>query len=123
MKTIEQLEEIRQNMLGQVHLRVKKQGDTRIAVCMSDCGIDAGAREVLLAFVRELKAKNIVTAVAAPVPCAGLCQLEPIVEIVSGGIKTTYVRVTPEMVTDIVSEHVQLGRPVEAYTIAAASQG
>ena len=50
-----------------------------------------------------------------------MCRLEPIVEItVPGQDKVTYVRVTPDMVPRIVTEHVVNGKPVDEYTIGAA---
>ena len=53
--------------------------------------------------------------------CAGMCRLEPMVDVMlPGQDKVTYVKVTPEMVGRIVAEHIVNGRPVEEYTIGAA---
>ena len=53
--------------------------------------------------------------------CIGVCRLEPIVEVyVPGQEKVTYVKMTPEKVGSIVSEHLVNGRVVEEYTIGAA---
>ena len=47
-----------------------------------------------------------------------MCRLEPIVEIsVPGQEKVTYVKMTPEKVARVVSEHLVGGHPVTEYTI------
>lgn len=48
-------------------------------------------------------------------------RLEPIVEVyVPGQEKVTYVKMTPDKVASIVSEHLVNGRVVTEYTIGAA---
>ena len=52
--------------------------------------------------------------------CIGVCRLEPIVEVlVPGQEKVTYVKMSPEKVPAIVSEHLVNGRVVSEYTIGA----
>ena len=49
-----------------------------------------------------------------------MCRLEPIVEVlVPGHEKVTYVKMSPEKVPAIVSEHLVNGRVVNEYTIGA----
>ena len=50
MKSLEELAAIRNKMKDKVALR-EKEGDIRIVVGMATCGIAAGARPVLNAFV------------------------------------------------------------------------
>ena len=53
--------------------------------------------------------------------CIGMCRLEPMVDVIlPGKEKVTYVKVTPEMVSRIVAEHIVNGRVVTEYTIGAA---
>ena len=53
--------------------------------------------------------------------CIGICQYEPVVEITCPGQeKVTYVKMTPEKVARVVSEHLVGGHPVTEYTIGAA---
>ena len=53
--------------------------------------------------------------------CIGVCRLEPIAEVyVPGEEKVTYVKLTPEKVPRIVSEHLVNHSPVVEYTIGAA---
>ena len=117
MKSIKELEEIRKKTLEQINMR-KDDLNTRVVVGMATCGIAAGARPVLLGFMDELAKKNISDVSVTQTGCIGLCRLEPIVEIYTpDNEKVTYVKVDPDKVKRIVSEHIVNGRPVTEYTI------
>ncbi len=121
MKSIAELEAIRQRTLDKVLLRKEGKDAVRVVVGMATCGIAAGARPVMLAFVEELKRRNLIDVTVSQTGCIGMCRLEPMVDvIVPGQEKVTYVKVKPEMVGRIVAEHIVNGRPVDAYTIGAA---
>lgn len=121
MKSIAELEAIRQRTLDKVLLRKEGKDAVRVVVGMATCGIAAGARPVMLSFVEELKRRNLVNVTVSQTGCIGMCRLEPMVDvIVPGQEKVTYVNVKPEMVGRIVAEHIVNGRPVETYTIGAA---
>lgn len=120
MKSIAELEAIRQRTLDQVNLRREHEG-TRIVVGMATCGIAAGARPVLLAFMDEISKRKLLDVTVAQTGCIGMCRLEPMLDvIVPGKEKVTYVKVNPDMVSRIVAEHIVNGRPVQEYTIGAA---
>ncbi len=121
MKSIAELEAIRQRTLDKVLLRKEEKDAVRVVVGMATCGIAAGARPVMLAFVEELKRRNLMNVTVSQTGCIGMCRLEPMVDvIVPGQEKVTYVNVKPEMVGRIVAEHIVNGRPVEGFTIGAA---
>ena len=123
MKSLAELAAIRARMIDQVNMRKDDNVDTRVVVGMATCGIAAGARPVMLAFVEELKKRGIENVTVAQTGCVGMCRLEPMVEVyVKGQEKVTYVHVKPEMVPRIVAEHIVNGRPVEEYTIGAAEK-
>ena len=95
MKSLADLEAIRQRTLDKVNLRREHEG-TRISVGMATCGIAAGARPVLLAFMDEINKRGLLDVTVAQTGCIGMCRLEPIVEIsVPGKEKVTYVKVNP----------------------------
>ena len=120
MKSLAELAAIRARMLEQVNLRKDDNIDTRIVVGMATCGIAAGARPVMLAFIEELKKRGIENVTVAQTGCVGMCRLEPMVEIyVKDQEKVTYVHMSPEKVARIVNDHIVNGRPVEEYTIGA----
>ena len=120
MKSLAELQAIRDRMQKQIDLR--DAGDGRIRVVgMATCGIAAGARPVLTAFLEEVQKRDLKNISVAQTGCIGVCRLEPIVEVyVPGQEKVTYVRMTPEKVPGIVSEHLVNGRVVSEYTIGAA---
>ena len=119
MKSIAELEEIRKKALEQIGMRKNKDG-LRVVVGMATCGIAAGARPVMNAFIEELKKRNINDVSVTMTGCIGVCRLEPIVEVINpDGSKVTYVKMTPEKVSRIVAEHIVNGRVCREYTIGA----
>lgn len=119
MKSLEELEEIRKKTLESVNIRTERQG-TRVVVGMGTCGIAAGARPVLLAFLDEVNKRNLNNVIVTQTGCIGVCRLEPMVEIYTPGEeKVTYVKVTPDKVSKIVSNHIVNGQIVSEYTIGA----
>ena len=118
MKSLAELQAIRNRMIEQVNMRKDDNIDTRIVVGMATCGIAAGARPVMLEFVEELKRRGIDNVTVAQTGCIGMCRLEPMVEVyVKGQEKVTYVHMTPDKVARVVNDHIVNGRPVEEYTI------
>ena len=106
-------------MKASVNTRDSVEGKMRILVGMATCGIAAGARPVLNAFTEELARREISHAVVSQTGCIGICQYEPVVEIVEGDTKTTYVKMDAEKVARVVSEHVIGKKPVTEFTIGA----
>ena len=117
MKTLAELEAIREKTLDKVTLRREHEG-VRIVVGMATCGIAAGARQVVLSFVEEVKKRNLPDVIVAQSGCFGMCRLEPMVEVhVPGQKKVTYANIKPDMVARIVEEHIAGGKPVAEYAI------
>lgn len=121
MKSIADLEAIRQKTLERVAYRKEADQDTRVVVGMATCGIAAGARPVMLAFMDEIQKRNLQSITVSQTGCIGMCRLEPMVDvIIPGKEKVTYVNLNPNMVPRIVTEHLVNGNPVLEYTIGAA---
>ena len=120
MKSLEELAAIRAKMLEQVSLRKGDNIDTRIVVGMATCGIAAGARPVLTTMVDEVAKRQLNNVVVTQTGCIGICQFEPIVEVIDeNGTKTTYVKMTPEKALRVVNDHIVNGNVVTEYTIGA----
>ena len=120
MKSLEELAALRERMKNNVAMRQDNSTATRVVVGMATCGIAAGARPVLTAFVEEVNRRGLKDVVVTQAGCIGMCKLEPIVEVlVPGHEKVTYVKMSPEKVPAIVSEHLVNGRVVNEYTIGA----
>ena len=121
MKSLADLKAIRDRMQKQIDLRDTSDDHIRVVVGMATCGIAAGARPVLNAFLEEVDKRQLKNITITQTGCIGVCRLEPIVEVyVPGQEKVTYVKMTPDKVPAIVSEHLVNGNPVAEYTIGAA---
>ena len=121
MKSLAELQAIRERMQKQLDIRENDDDRIRVVVGMATCGIAAGARPVLNAFVEEVAKRNLENVTVTQTGCIGVCRLEPIVEVyVPGQEKVTYVKLTADMVPKIVSEHLVNQRVVDEYTIGAA---
>ena len=121
MKSLEELMAIKQKMQDKVAVRNAENDNVRVVVGMATCGIAAGARPVMLAFMDEIAKRHLDHVTVSQTGCVGMCRLEPMVDVyVPGQEKVTYVKLTPDMVPRIVTEHIVNGRAVEEYTIGAA---
>lgn len=121
MKSLAELQALREQMKGKVGIRHDGDSNIRVVVGMATCGIAAGARPVLTAFTEEVAKRGLTHVSVGQTGCIGICQYEPVVEVFEPGKeKVTYVKVTPEMVPTIVSQHIVNGTPVTEYTIGAS---
>lgn len=118
MKSLQELAAIRDRMKQTVNTREAAHDTTRVVVGMATCGIAAGAKPVMSAFLEEVSKRNLKHVVVSQTGCIGMCKLEPIVEVfVPGQEKVTYVKVTPEKVSRIVAEHIVNNQPVKEFTV------
>lgn len=119
MKSLQELNAIRERMQSQTLNRdAATEGSTRVVVGMATCGIAAGAKPVMNAFLEEVSKRNLKHLVVSQTGCIGMCKLEPIVEVfVPGQEKVTYVKVTPEKAARIVAEHIVNNQPVKEFTV------
>ena len=121
MKSLEELKAIREKMKRQMDLRENDENSIRVVVGMATCGIAAGARPVMTAFLDEIERRGLSNITVSQTGCIGVCRLEPVAEVfVPGEEKVTYVRLRPEMVPSIVEQHLVNHNVVQDYTIGAA---
>ena len=111
MKSLEELRAIREKMQKQIDIRENSADDIRVVVGMATCGIAAGARPVLTAFLEEVAKRELKNVTVTQTGCIGVCRLEPIAEVYVPG---------EEKVPRIVAEHLVNHNPVTEYTIGAA---
>ena len=123
MKTLAELKAIKEKMQGKVALR-EGSSEKRVVVGMATCGIAAGARPVLNAFVEQVNEAGLATSVTVTqTGCIGICQYEPVVEVFEAGKeKVTYVKMTAEKAKEIVEKHLKGGAVVSEYTVANADK-
>ena len=123
MKSLEELKAIREKMQSSVNLRSEDESGIRVVVGMATCGIASGARPVLTALSDAVQEKKLENVAVTQTGCIGLCQYEPIVEIVEPGKeKVTYCKMTPEKAVRVVADHLVNGQPVAEYTIGAVAK-
>ena len=117
MKSLAELAAIREKMKDKVVLR-EGSSETRVVVGMATCGIAAGARPVLNAFVEGVNREGLASTVSvSQTGCIGICQYEPVVEVFTPGQeKVTYVKMTAEKVEKVIAEHIKGGKVVEEFT-------
>ena len=124
MKSLAELAAIREKMKDKIVLR-EGTNDIRIVVGMATCGIAAGARPVLNAFVEGVSREGLGDQVTvSQTGCIGICQYEPVVEVFAEGKeKVTYVKMTAEKAKEVVEKHIKGGQVIDAYTIGASKLG
>ena len=121
MKSLEELRAIREKMQGKVGVRAENENQTRVIVGMATCGIASGARPVLTALSDAVQEQNLTDKISVTqTGCIGLCQYEPIVEVMEPGKeKVTYVKMNPEKALEVLRVHLLGGQVVTKYTLSA----
>ncbi|NIA16895.1 MAG: (2Fe-2S) ferredoxin domain-containing protein [Planctomycetes bacterium] len=118
----EDLEKIAQKMKKVISLR-EGAGKARIIVHMGTCGIAAGARPVMAAFVDEIDKRNLEGVLLTISSCAGLCSREPMVTVeLEGEAPVKYADLTAEKAVEILEKHVLGGEIVTEYALAAGNE-
>ena len=105
--SLEDLRKLRENTQQQIKKRETDGKTAQIIVGMGTCGIAAGAKATLDAFVKELDEKGMGgEVVIRQTGCMGLCQNEPTVEVVVPGMPSIiYGGVNATVAKEIVEKH------------------
>jgi NADP-reducing hydrogenase subunit HndB len=120
IKSLDDLKRIREEALEKRKLRTSSSG-IQMIVAMGTCGIAAGARDTMKAILNQIEEGNLSGIVVSQTGCIGLCEKEPIVQVVIGdSAKVTYGKVTPELAEKIIKEHVLGGNIVKEHVVETA---
>ena len=105
--SLEDLRKLRDSTQQQIKKRETEGKTIQIIVGMGTCGIAAGAKDTLDAFVKELDARELGgEVIIRQTGCMGLCQNEPTVEVVMAGMPNIiYGRVDAKVAKEIVEKH------------------
>lgn len=118
MKSLDELAKVREEAKALTGLREGKEG-AKIVIGMGTCGIAAGARETLMAFLDELAKRNIQDVTVTQTGCLGLCDQEPMVDIfMPGKNKVTYGKIDADKARRIVANHVVNGNVIGEWVVA-----
>ena len=121
MKSLQELEQIRQETLQRINLRREDKGsEVRVVVGMATCGIAAGARNVMMAFMTEASKRKLNHVTISQTGCVGSCRFESMADVfVPGQEKVTYVNLDEAKARRIVTDHIVNGHPVAELMIGA----
>jgi NADP-reducing hydrogenase subunit HndB len=109
--TLDELRKLRDTTKTDLKRREAEGKEIQIIVGMGTCGLAAGAKVTLDAFLKALDDNKLVESVLVrQTGCMGLCHSEPTVEIVVPGMPTViYGNVDSEVAKKIVATHI-IGR-------------
>ena len=109
--SLEELRKLRNTTKTDIKRREIEGKEIQVIVGMGTCGIAAGAKATLDAFLRALDENKLVESVMVrQTGCMGMCHSEPTVEVVVPGMTPIiYGRVDGEVAKEIVSKHI-IGR-------------
>ena len=109
--TLEELRKLRDTTKTDLKRREAEGKEIQVIVGMGTCGIAAGAKVTLDAFLKALDENKLVESVLVrQTGCMGLCHSEPTVEVIVPGMPAViYGRVDNQVAKDIVSKHI-IGR-------------
>jgi (2Fe-2S) ferredoxin len=116
IKSLDELMKIREEAEKLFHLRTISENEDRIQihVGMATCGIAAGARETMNAIIEELEKEGITDVSVSQTGCLGVCEEEPVVEVVSPGKPSVvYGLVDVQRGREIVQKHIKQGIVLE----------
>ena len=102
-----------------------REGEHRakIIVHMGTCGIAAGTRKVMSAFMALTDQEQTKDVILTTSSCAGLCSREPMATVeIKGQTPVKYVDLDEEKARKVFSDHVLGGKVVEEYALATGSE-
>ncbi len=118
----EDLDRISQRMKSTTLLR-EGAGNVKITVHMGTCGIAAGARDIMSAFLDYVEKSGRDDIILTTSGCAGLCSREPMATVeLKGNPPIKYVDLTPVKVERIFREHVLGGKIVTEHAFSIGSE-
>jgi len=117
IKSLDELKRVREEALQKKQMKAAA-GNIQVIVAMGTCGIAAGARDTMKSVLSFIEANNLSGVTVTQTGCIGMCEQEPILQVVIGETpKVVYGKVNAEVVEQIMKQHVQNGMPVKDYVL------
>ena len=106
--TLEELRNLRNNTKSDLKRRETEGKEIHVIVGMGTCGIAAGAKVTMDAFLKALDDNKLAESVLVrQTGCMGMCHSEPTVEVIVPGMPAViYGMVDAEVAREIVSAHI-----------------
>jgi len=118
MKTYNEIKEMCASLQNTVGLREAGAEKIRVVVGMATCGLASGAGPVMDELKKAVAELGLSNVELVPTGCIGICQFEPIVEVMAPGEKkVTYVKMTPDKAREVVEKHLKGGKALGKYTL------
>jgi NADP-reducing hydrogenase subunit HndB len=116
------LDKIKEKVQAETNMRDGKYR-VRVNVHMGTCGIAAGARNIVKAFMDAVESRGLTDVVVTTSGCAGLCSKEPMVTVeIQNQAPVKYVSLDQPKAQEIFEKHVLGGQIVEKYALAYGSE-
>lgn len=97
---------MRENQKSEMQKRESEGKEIQLLIGMATCGIAAGARDTLKAFMNEIEAQGLKNVVIRQTGCMGFCANEPTVEVIVPGMPNViYGKVNADVAKQIVKNH------------------
>lgn len=120
--SVEDLIKGRDEARSKIHLR-EEEFRGKITIHMGTCGIAAGARDIVSAFLKEKEKRKITDVMITTSGCAGLCSREPMATVeLPDAAPVKYGDLTAEKAVKIFEEHVLGGKIVQEFAIGLGSE-
>ncbi len=114
--TLEELRKLRKETKNQIDRRDVSDNEIQIIVGTGTCGIAAGSKDALNAFIDAIEERNLKNVTIRQTGCMGLCYVEPTVEVkVPGMPDTIYGKVDAAVAKRIVTEHIVCKKLVDGH--------
>jgi len=114
--TLEDLRKLREQTKSNINRRDVSENDIQIIVGTGTCGIAAGSKDVINAFIDAVEARKLEHVTIRQTGCMGLCYVEPTVEVkVPGMPDAIYGKVDAAVAEKIVTEHILGKKLVEGH--------
>ena len=106
--SLDELRNLRDSKKNDLRKRDAEGKEIQVVVGMGTCGIAAGAKQTLDAFITGLDEHKLVDSVLVrQTGCMGLCHSEPTVEVIAPGMPSViYGRVDAAVAKEIISKHI-----------------
>jgi (2Fe-2S) ferredoxin len=115
--TVDDLKAIREKAAAAAALRSGKASVT-LTVHMDDCGLAAGARDVMTALLEERAKTGKIDVNILAGPCRGTCTDEPALTVsVKGSVPVLYGRLDPDKARRIFHRHIVDGDILPEYMV------
>jgi NADP-reducing hydrogenase subunit HndB len=113
IKSLDELKRIREEALQKKQLKAMP-GNIQVIIAMGTCGIAAGARDTMKRVLNFIETEKVSAVTVTQTGCIGLCEQEPIVQVVFGDQpKVVYGKVDAQVAQKIMKQHVQDGQPLK----------